>query len=122
MTVDVRILDHCGNLVDAACLSALAALLAFRKPQVSIDGGASGCEVVIHPPEEKDPLPLTLHHLPVAISFALFEVRPCSPSVSFLLVCVHSAHWGAGCPSCLLKYGGRGGWLCPLAVSYESCG
>ncbi|MEW5309501.1 MAG: hypothetical protein WDW38_001387 [Sanguina aurantia] len=73
LTVDVRILDHCGNLVDAACLSALAALLAFRKPQVSINGGASGCEVVIHPPEEKDPLPLTLHHLPVAISFALFE-------------------------------------------------
>ncbi|MEW5303070.1 MAG: hypothetical protein WDW36_005798 [Sanguina aurantia] len=73
LTVDVRILDHCGNLVDAACLSALAALLAFRKPQVSIDGGASGCDVVVHPPEEKDPLPLTLHHLPVAISFALFE-------------------------------------------------
>ena len=66
-------LDHGGNLVDACCLSALAALMAFRKPEVTV-GGASGTEVIVHPPEVKEPLPLTIHHLPVAVTFGIFDV------------------------------------------------
>ena len=72
LVVDVHVLDASGNLPDACCLSALGALMAFRKPEVTV-GGASGSEVIIHPPEVKEPLPLTIHHLPVAISFGLFE-------------------------------------------------
>ena len=34
LRVDVHVLDHCGNLVDAATLAAQAALTAYRKPQV----------------------------------------------------------------------------------------
>jgi hypothetical protein len=37
-------------MVDAANVAALAALLAFRRPECSV-GGADGTEVIMHPPE-----------------------------------------------------------------------
>jgi hypothetical protein len=53
LRVDVHVLDHCGNLVDAACLAALAALVAYRKPQVSVGQGDDGeaDQIVVHSPE-----------------------------------------------------------------------
>jgi exosome complex RNA-binding protein Rrp42 (RNase PH superfamily) len=56
LDVDVHVLDHGGNLVDAACLSALAALYVFRKPETTV-GGASGTEVTVHSPDVR-----TRHH------------------------------------------------------------
>lgn len=38
------------NLVDAANIAALAALLTFRRPECTL-GGEDGQEVIIHPPE-----------------------------------------------------------------------
>lgn len=39
--LDVHVLDHCGNVTDATCLAALAALLDFRRPDSTvIDGKA----------------------------------------------------------------------------------
>lgn len=38
------------NLVDAANIAALAALLTFRRPECTL-GGDDGQEVIIHPPE-----------------------------------------------------------------------
>lgn len=38
------------NLVDAANIAALAALLTFRRPDCSL-GGEDGQEVIVHPPE-----------------------------------------------------------------------
>ena len=36
----------------------------------------------MHPPEQREPVPLSIHHLPLPISFALFEVRlPCVVSL-----------------------------------------
>ncbi|GIL51695.1 hypothetical protein Vafri_7633, partial [Volvox africanus] len=72
LRVDCRVLDHGGNVLDAAFLSALSALMAFRKPEVEV-GGESGTEIVVHPPEVREPLPLTIHHLPVSVTFALFQ-------------------------------------------------
>lgn len=71
--VDVLVLDHGGNLVDACSLAALAALLAFRRPDVSI-GGADGQQVTVHTSGEKETVPLSIHHLPLAVTFALFGV------------------------------------------------
>lgn len=34
LRVDTHVLDHGGNLIDACVLSALGALMAFRKPEV----------------------------------------------------------------------------------------
>ncbi|KAI8470908.1 MAG: exoribonuclease PH component of the exosome [Monoraphidium minutum] len=75
LRVDIHILDHCGNLVDAATLAALAALAAFRKPQVSVGQGEGGGadEIIVHSPDVREPQPLSLHHLPFPITFALFE-------------------------------------------------
>ncbi|MBA0558151.1 hypothetical protein Golob_015182, partial [Gossypium lobatum] len=84
--IDLHILDNggcsysvpinifCGNrnLVDAANIAALAALLTFRRPECSL-GGEDGQEVIVHPPEIREPLPLTVHHLPIAISFGFFS-------------------------------------------------
>ncbi|XP_071453186.1 exosome complex component RRP45 [Hetaerina americana] len=68
--VDVSVLNHGGALVDAASIAALAALAHFRRPDVTIDGE----EVVVHrDPAERDFLPLSLHHHPVCVSFALFN-------------------------------------------------
>ncbi len=39
---DMHVLDHGGNLVDACMLCALAACLAFRRPEVLVGGGPSG--------------------------------------------------------------------------------
>ncbi|XP_034893634.1 exosome complex component RRP45A isoform X4 [Populus alba] len=67
--IDLHILDNGGNLVDAANIAALAALLTFRRPECTL-GGDDGQEVTVHPPEEREPLPLIVHHLPIAITFA----------------------------------------------------
>ncbi|KAL5567090.1 hypothetical protein UlMin_030254 [Ulmus minor] len=70
--IDLHILDNGGNLVDAANIAALAALLTFRRPECSL-GGENGQEVIVHPPEEREPLPLIVHHLPIAVTFAFFN-------------------------------------------------
>ncbi|KAL3625792.1 hypothetical protein CASFOL_030321 [Castilleja foliolosa] len=67
--IDLHIIDNCGNLVDAANIAALAALLTFRRPECTL-GGEDGQEVTLHPPEVKEPLPLIVHHLPIAVTFA----------------------------------------------------
>lgn len=73
LRVDVHVLDHAGNLVDACGLASLAALMAFRRPDVTVGGGDDGQAVTVHPPEVREPVPLSIHHLPLPISFALFE-------------------------------------------------
>ncbi|WCJ28914.1 Exosome complex component RRP45B [Euphorbia peplus] len=70
--IDLHILDNGGNLVDAANIAALAALLTFRRPECTL-GGEDGQEVIVHPPEVKEPLPLIIHHLPIAVTFAFFN-------------------------------------------------
>ncbi|ONK77481.1 uncharacterized protein A4U43_C02F6980 [Asparagus officinalis] len=69
--VDIHILDNGGNLIDAANIAALAALLTFRRPECTL-GGENSQDVIVHDPEVREPLPLTIHHLPVAVTFAFF--------------------------------------------------
>lgn len=71
LRVDLNILDNGGNIVDAANVAALAALMSFRRPECSV-GGQDGQEITIHPPEIREPLPLIIHHLPIAVTFAFF--------------------------------------------------
>ncbi|XP_015596977.1 exosome complex component RRP45 [Cephus cinctus] len=69
LRVDINIINHDGNLVDCASIAALAALMHFHRPDVS----SSEEEIIIHSFAEKDPLPLTIYHHPVCISFLVFE-------------------------------------------------
>lgn len=67
--VDVHALNHDGNLIDACSIAAIAALAHFRRPDVTV----SGEEITIHSPEERDPVPLSVHHMPICVSFAFFD-------------------------------------------------
>lgn len=77
--VDVHMLNHDGNLMDAASIAAITALCHFRRPDVAIQGD----EVTVFSPEERDPIPLSIYHMPISVSFAFFQqgtyllVDPC---------------------------------------------
>ncbi|XP_057479380.1 exosome complex component RRP45A-like isoform X1 [Actinidia eriantha] len=66
--IDLHIIDNGGNLVDTANIAALAALSTFRRLECTL-GGEDGQEVIVHPPEVREPLPLVIHHLPIAVTF-----------------------------------------------------
>lgn len=66
---DVHVLDFDGNLVDASCMAIMAALQHFRRPEVSVDGE----DVTIHTLAERVPVPLSILHQPVCITFSLFH-------------------------------------------------
>ncbi|XP_008590672.1 PREDICTED: exosome complex component RRP45 [Galeopterus variegatus] len=67
--VDLHLLNHDGNIIDAASIAAIVALCHFRRPDVSVQGD----EVTLYTPEERDPVPLSIHHMPICVSFAFFR-------------------------------------------------
>ncbi|XP_074651110.1 exosome complex component RRP45-like [Tubulanus polymorphus] len=67
--LDIHILNHDGNLIDAASLAGITALSHFRRPDVSVCGD----EITIHSLEDRDPVPLSVHHMPICTTFAFFE-------------------------------------------------
>ncbi|PSN53584.1 Exosome complex component RRP45 [Blattella germanica] len=69
LRVDIHVLNHEGNLVDAASTAALTALCHFRRPDVT----TTGEQIVIHEPSERDPIPISLHHHPVCVTYAMFN-------------------------------------------------
>ncbi|XP_051242178.1 exosome complex component RRP45 [Dicentrarchus labrax] len=77
--VDVHMLNHDGNLMDAASIAAITALCHFRRPDVGIQGD----EVTVYSAEERDPIPLSIYHMPISVSFSFFQqgtyllVDPC---------------------------------------------
>ncbi|XP_051993732.1 exosome complex component RRP45 [Xyrauchen texanus] len=66
--VDVHVLNHDGNLMDAASIAAISALSHFRRPDVAIQGR----DVTMFSPEERDPISLSIYHMPICVSFAFF--------------------------------------------------
>jgi exosome complex component RRP45 len=78
ITCDVRVLNFDGNVSDGCMLAALSALQAFRRPEVSVlfspesgSGAKGGLTIILHKSEERDPLPLALHHSPLAITYGV---------------------------------------------------
>ncbi|DAA28955.1 exosome complex component RRP45 isoform X1 [Bos indicus] len=67
--VDLHLLNHDGNIIDAASIAAIVALCHFRRPDVSVQGD----EVTLYTLEERDPVPLSIHHMPICVSFAFFQ-------------------------------------------------
>ncbi|KAG2232668.1 ribosomal protein S5 domain 2-type protein [Thamnidium elegans] len=67
--VDLHFLDHDGNLADCASIAAITALLHFRRPDVTV----SGEDVTIHPIDQRNPVPLSIHHIPICVTFAFFD-------------------------------------------------
>lgn len=69
---DVHVLDDQGNVIDAVALAAISALLHFRRADVSIKGR----DVTVHSYTERAPVPLAIHHIPLCVTFGLFEDVP----------------------------------------------
>ncbi|KAJ1960224.1 3'-5'-exoribonuclease [Dipsacomyces acuminosporus] len=67
--VDLHFLDHGGNLIDAASIAAISALRHFRRPDVTVDGE----EAIIHDVRERNPVPLSVHHTPICVTFGFFD-------------------------------------------------
>ncbi|CUS14229.1 unnamed protein product [Tuber aestivum] len=65
---DVHFLSHDGALVDASCIAVVAALQHFRRPDVSIEGE----KVTIHTMTERVPVPLSILHVPICVTFSFY--------------------------------------------------
>jgi exosome complex component RRP45 len=66
---DVHILDADGGLIDASCIAIMAALRHFRRPDVSVNGE----EATIYTIAERTPVPLSIMHYPVCLTFSFFH-------------------------------------------------
>ena len=69
LRADIHILDHDGNLIDAACLATLAALRHYRILDTEVKGG----ELTVFTTLERDPVPLALLHHPLCVTLNYFE-------------------------------------------------
>merc|ERR1712188_295937 len=67
--IRIHVLDHYGNMIDCASIATITALMHFRRPDVSVVGD----EIKIFSLEERPPVPLSIHHMPVSVTFALFS-------------------------------------------------
>lgn len=65
----VSVIDNNGNIFDAAVLAATASLCHFRRPDYSIEGK----QVKIFAPEEREPVPISLHYHPICVTFSLLD-------------------------------------------------
>ncbi|KAI0041550.1 ribosomal protein S5 domain 2-like protein [Auriscalpium vulgare] len=78
----LRLTIHClsdaGNLLDCACMAGMVALRHFRRPDVEVIGD----EVTVHPPSSRAPVPLSLHHTPFSLTFALFAPSSSHTNIS----------------------------------------
>ncbi|XP_031564990.1 exosome complex component RRP45-like [Actinia tenebrosa] len=67
--VDIQVLDHGGNILDCASIAAITALTHFKRPDVSVVGE----DVTVHSPQDRDPVPLSILHMPICVTFAFFD-------------------------------------------------
>lgn len=69
LRVDIRVMNYEGNLVDACVAAAVAALRYFRRPEVTV----INTSVTVHTADEKPPVELRFHHIPISSTFAYFK-------------------------------------------------
>ena len=66
---NVHFLNCDGGFIDASCIAVMASLLHFRKPDITVRGE----KVIVHPPEEREPVPLGILHIPICVTFSFFN-------------------------------------------------
>lgn len=66
--VDIHTLNDDGNVLECASIAAISALAHFKRPDVTV----IGTEVTVHSLDDREPVPLNLHHMPFSINLALF--------------------------------------------------
>lgn len=74
ITCHIHVVDHGGNLIDASSLAAIAALMHYRRPEVAVKESASdGGGITVYSVDEHAAVPLSLHHIPISISFCFLQ-------------------------------------------------
>lgn len=68
---DLHVLNDGGSLADACSLAALSSLLNFRHDAVCVDGETAS----VFTENARDPVPLSIHHMPVSATFAVFSSK-----------------------------------------------
>ncbi|CAG4941431.1 unnamed protein product [Colias eurytheme] len=104
LRVDIKILNHEGNLIECASIATLASLAHFKRPDVT----RSGDKITIHTVAEKDPIPTVLYHYPVCLTFAIFgsDILLSDPSFIEESVCM-----------CNVEEGNTGGGLLVVGMN-----
>ncbi|KAH8371867.1 hypothetical protein KR093_009180, partial [Drosophila rubida] len=70
--VDINVLNHDGNLYDASTIATLAALMHFRRPEVSyVDN-----EIQTYSERERELMPLLFLHYPVSVTYCVYKSTP----------------------------------------------
>lgn len=67
--VDVTVLNHDGNLLECSSIATISALAHFRRPDVTV----VGTDVTVHSIDDHKPIPLSLHHMPVIVTMAVYD-------------------------------------------------
>lgn len=70
LTITIHLVDHGGNAFDLSALALMGGLLHLRVPQTSVEAGL----VVCHESDEREPMPLSIHHVPLCCTFCLFAL------------------------------------------------
>jgi len=86
LRVDVRVLNYDGNMTDCCALAAVAALVYYRRPDITVTSHG----VTIHSEEEKDFIPIQLNFWPISNTYAYFtepDEAVVDPSLSEDLTC-----------------------------------
>ncbi|KAJ2950415.1 hypothetical protein O0L34_g8657 [Tuta absoluta] len=101
--VDIKVLNHDGNLIECASIATLTSLAHFKRPDVT----RSGDNVIIHTLVEKDPIPTVLYHYPVCLTYAIFgnDILITDPSFIEEAVCTSSTEEGINTGGGLLVVG-----------------
>ncbi|KAF4663637.1 Exosome complex component RRP45 [Perkinsus olseni] len=64
LRLDVHVLCDCGNVGDSAAIASIVALRHYRQAEVSVENG----DIIYSP--HLDPVPLSVHHMPIPVTFA----------------------------------------------------
>ncbi|KAF1327271.1 Exosome complex exonuclease rrp45-like protein, partial [Globisporangium splendens] len=80
ITCNIHIVDHGGNLIDCVSLAAIAAMMHYRRPEVSVQNNST----VVYNIDEHAAVPLSLHHIPISISFCFIESRDQGEPIIFM--------------------------------------
>ncbi|KAH8289361.1 hypothetical protein KR054_004243, partial [Drosophila jambulina] len=70
--VDINVLNHDGNLYDACTVATLAALMHFRRPDVTY----ADDELRIYTEKERELIPLLFLHYPVSVTYCIYKSSP----------------------------------------------
>lgn len=103
LRVDIKVLNHDGNVTECASIATLCSLAHFRRP----DFTRSGDTVTIHTMSEKDPIPTVLYHYPVCSTFAIFngDILLSDPNFTEESVCTSNTEEGMSTAGGMLVVG-----------------